>query len=246
MVIETLKPIARELALAALKIGAIKIRPEDPFLWASGTYNPIYNDNRMLLWYPAYRRLVLTGFMEVVKHLHETDAGFAPTFIAGTSTAGIPPATLLAHHMKLPLIYIRDEPKNHGMKNQIEGIDADMSLWEEGGPVIEDLISTGKSSVKAVQAVRNAKGEADYCFSIFNYGLPKAQDMFAGKIPFGPKREDILDKPCKVISLLDYPLLLAIGIEEGFIKKNDEAMLIDWMNDQDSWGDNHGFPRNVK
>ena len=104
--------------------------------------------------------------------------------IAGTSTAGISPATSLADEYRYPLIYIRDKPKDHGLRNQIEGIDAEIGLEGRQVLLIEDLISTGGSSVKAVQAIRNADGKCDDCISIFNYGFDVSEKMFAGEEPY--------------------------------------------------------------
>src|SRR3989338_966104 len=140
-----------ELAKIALKIGAIKLNTEVPFKWASGYFMPIYNDNRLLLGDAKHRQLVAEGLEHVIK-THQIPYDI----IAGTSTAGISPATTLADKLGVPLIYIRDKPKDHGLRNQIEGIDSDSDLNGKTVVVVEDLISPGGSSLKAVQAVRNA------------------------------------------------------------------------------------------
>jgi len=236
--ITDLEMIGKGIALAGLKIGAIKIRPEKPILWASKTYNPIYNDNRMFLFYQKYRRLVIEGFSEVLDNLsyiHDESL-----VIAGTSTSGIPWATILSEEFDLPLIYIRDKPKDHGLRNQIEGIDDEKDLEGKKVILIEDLISTGSSSVAAVDAIRKANGVCNLCLSIFNYGLPKPPKMFSGEIPY--KDDKKLESPCKVTSLLYYPQLLSIGIENGYIKKEEEEVLLEWMEDQPNWGEKHGFP----
>jgi len=240
---ETLEKISKELALAGLKIGAIKIRPNNPFLWASGTYNPIYNDNRMFLWHPEYRQLIADGFIELMEINHLFDVH--NLVIAGTSTSGIPLAERIAESLFLPEIYIRDKPKDHGLKNQIEGIDAEDDLSGYIVPLFEDLISTGGSSVKSVEAIRNAGGICNNCFSIFNYGLSKAKQMFAGEIPFDKEGHKLIS-PCEVGSILYYPDLLKIGIEHGFIDRAKENMLNEWMENQESWGVLHGFPPVLK
>lgn len=225
------KQISNTIALAGLRIGAIKIRPDKPFLWASGTYNPIYNDNRMFLFHPEYRNFILYGFMEMI----------TPTdnfVIAGTSTSGIPWATLLANDFSVPLIYVRDKPKDHGLKNQIEGIDAEKDLGGREVILIEDLVSTGGSSVAAVDAIRKANGNCNLCISIFNYGLPLPKRMFAGDFPYN-KNGDMLKEPCEIKSLLYYPQLLSVGIKNGFIKEDEENILLEWMEDQQHWGQNH-------
>src|SRR3989344_5696557 len=178
--------IDTELASRALKLKAIKLNPDKPFQWASGFFMPIYNDNRLFLFDSDNRALIGSGFMNIIsKEKIDFDV------IAGTATAGIPHATTLADYCTMPLIYIRDKPKDHGRKNQIEGIDSESDLEGKKVIVIEDLISTGGSSAKAVQAVRDANGEANYCLSIFNYGLDAAVEAFSS-----------LDPICNVRSLL--------------------------------------------
>ncbi len=236
---DKLEQISEAIALAGLQIGAIKIRPNDPFLWASGTYNPIYDDNRMFLFFPEYRRLITEGFITRMKRYYLMDNPHL--VIAGTSTSGIPHADRLAEALSLPEIYVRDKPKDHGLKNQIEGIDAEKSLKDFEVVLIEDLISTGGSSVAAVAAIRNASGFCRLCLSIFNYGLLNPFKMFTGEIPYN-KNGDRLQGGCAVESLLSYPRLLSIGIEKGFIKKTEREILLEWMDDQPNWGKNHGFP----
>jgi orotate phosphoribosyltransferase len=234
---------AYELANVALDISAIKLRPEDPFTWASGYRMPIYNDNRMLLGDVKHRRLVMTGFMELFE-----DAGLIVNMrstvdvIAGTSTAGIPHATSLADFLDLPMIYIRDKPKDHGMRNQIEGIDAESDLGGRSAVVIEDLISTGGSSAGAVHAVRQANGRCDYLFSIFSYGFSEAAELFEGKRPFD-KQGNLLSPPCAVASILTYPVLLSVAKERGCITAEQETLLAQWRADPFGWGAKHGFPK---
>ncbi len=223
-----LQRIATSLITAAFKIGAIKLRPTEPFTWASGWKSPIYNDNRMFLKYPESRRLITQG----LKYLTENNSGM-PDVIAGTSTAGIPHATSLANLLELPLIYIRDKPKDHGLQNQIEGIDSNSDLDGQEVTLIEDLVSTGGSSVNAVQAIRKAKGNIIHCFSIFSYGFPNAKQMFAGEIPF--KGEEKLDRPCKIDSIIRYPELIAYGIENQYVSKEHAELLHNWSQDPQGW-----------
>lgn len=217
-----------EIAKAGLEIKAIKLRPEDPFTWASGFRMPIYNDNRMFLFHPQYRELITSGFEAL---LGEEGVPSGPV-IAGTSTAGIPHATALANKLGLPLIYIRDKPKDHGLKNQIEGIDAEDDLRRLPTVVIEDLISTGGSSARAVQAVRDANGDCNYCLSIFNYGLDKATQAF-----------DVLDPKCNVGSLLTYDTLLRTAKDVGYLDTGQVKLLEEWRADPFGWGEKHGFPK---
>ncbi len=217
----------QKLAKAGLKIKAIKLNPEQPFLWASGYHMPIYNDNRMFLFYPEYRKLIINGFIDII---NKDNINFE--IIAGTSTAGIPHGALLAEELELPFIYIRDKPKGHGLKNQIEGIDAESDLKEGKVLVIEDLISTGGSSAKAVQAVRNANGIVEHCISIFSYGLDKAASAF-----------NKLSIPCKTNSILTYDILLEAAEDIGYMTDSQIKLLKEWKNSPFEWGTNHGFPK---
>ena len=217
----------REIARAGLEIKAIKLRPDDPFTWASGFRMPIYNDNRMFLFHPNHRALLAEGFGNLLE-----SEKIPYDVVAGTSTAGISPATTLADSLKQPMIYVRDKPKDHGLKNQIEGIDAESDLRGRRVVLVEDLISTGGSSAKAVQAIRDANGECNYCISIFNYGLDKAAQAF-----------DSLDPKCNVRSLLTYDTLLEVAKETGYINDQQAKMLAEWRADPFGWGEKHGFPK---
>jgi orotate phosphoribosyltransferase len=216
---------AGAVAEAGLSIGAIKLRPNDPFTWASGYRMPIYNDNRMFLFYPEYRDLITEGLGSLA---HEI------TFdvIAGTSTAGIAPAALLANNFLRPLIYVRDKPKDHGLKNQIEGIDAESNLSGYRVLLIEDLISTGGSSANAVQAIRNAKGICDDCISIFDYELDKSREAF-----------NALNPRCRIKSLLYYSKLIAVAKKTKRITREERAILSEWRKDPFNWGEKQGFPK---
>ena len=217
-----------ELAKIALKIGAIKLNTEVPFKWASGYFMPIYNDNRLLLGDAKHRQLVAEGLEHVIK-THQIPYDI----IAGTSTAGISPATTLADKLGVPLIYIRDKPKDHGLRNQIEGIDSDSDLNGKTVVVVEDLISPGGSSLKAVQAVRNARGTVNHMLSIFNYGLKEAEQQFA-------------DENVIVHSLLTYDVLLQIAQEKNYIDSEQLNVLKEWREDPLAWGALHGFPAGEK
>lgn len=218
--------IDRDVARVGLEIGAVKLRPDDPFTWASGFKMPIYNDNRMFLAKSDHRRLIADGFLELaMKHPLVRWYG-----VAGTSTAGISPATTFADLTESPLIYVRDKPKDHGLKNQIEGIDAELGLGGKKYLLIEDLISTGGSSARAVQAIRDAGGTCRYCFSIFNYGFSEAVRAF-----------EELDPRCEVRSILTYDTLLEVAKEVGSITSEQAKMLTEWRKDPFGWGEAHGF-----
>ena len=219
--------VGKNIAKVSLEIGSIKLRPADPFTWASGFRMPIYNDNRMLLFYPEYRKLIAKGFRNIIKKENiECDV------IAGTSTAGIPHAAILADLLKKPMIYIRDKPKEHGLKNQIEGLDSDKDLEGKKVIVIEDLISTGGSSAKAVQAVRDAKGEVEYCLSIFSYGLQEANNAF-NELPIKTETR----------SILTYDVLLKAAKEVNYLTADQIKLLAGWRKDPFGWGAKNGFPK---
>ncbi|MEK6859772.1 MAG: orotate phosphoribosyltransferase [Nanoarchaeota archaeon] len=234
--------IERKIAKAGLEIKAIKLNPDNPFTWASGYRMPIYNDNRMFLWYPEHRKLIMSGFLGLMAQ-DGFYTGKSYDFIAGTSTSGIPWAEKLADNRNKPMVYVRDKPKDHGLKNQIEGIDAESNLQGKKGILIEDLISTGGSSVAAVQALRDANGICNHCYSIFNYGFEKAQKMFMGDEAFDKEERRRLDPPCKVKSLLTYDTLLQVAIETGRISPQQAAMLSEWRTDPFGWGEKRGFPK---
>jgi orotate phosphoribosyltransferase len=219
--------IGRAIARLGLEIGAIKLRPDDPFRWASGYRMPVYNDNRMFLFHPQARRTIAKGFAALIE-----ERKIAPDVVAGTATAGIPHGALLADLLSLPYIYVRDKPKAHGLRNRIEGLDADSDLGGRRVVVIEDLISTGGSSAQAVQAVRDANGIGNWCLSIFGYGLERAAEQFAG-----------LDPPCEFESLLTFPVLLDEARGGGFLAPEQIVLLEAWRKDPFGWGERNGFPR---
>ncbi len=222
-----MEDIGRTIAEHGLRIGAIKLNPDEPFRWASGYRMPVYNDNRMFLFHPEARRLIARGLADIVER-----EGIAPEVVAGTATAGIPHGALLADLLSLPFIYIRDKPKAHGLKNRIEGLDAESDLGGRRVVVIEDLISTGGSSAKTVVAVREANGRADWCLSIFSYGLEKAEAEFTSLTP-----------PCRFASLLTFPVLLDVAKSGGFLGAPQIALLEAWRKDPFGWGEAHGFPK---
>jgi len=224
-----------KLANEELQMNVTKLKPENPFLWASKFWMPIYNDNRMLLYNPRTRRLIAQGFESYIeKEKIKVDV------VAGTSTAGIPHGAILAEKLNKPFIYIREKPKDHGMRNQIEGIDAESDLKGKRVLVIEDLISTGGSSAKAVDAVRKANGRVDYLFSIFNYKLEEANNMFDGIASFESSGAT-LNPAVNVRSLLTYDTLLEVAVKNGFINRKQQLMLEEWRADPFGWGAKHGY-----
>jgi orotate phosphoribosyltransferase len=181
----------------------------------------------MFLFHPEMRRTIAQGLAGIVEA-----EGIDPEVVAGTATAGIPHGALLADLLSLPYIYIRDKPKAHGLQNRIEGLDADSDLEGRRVVVIEDLISTGGSSARAVEAVREANGEADWCLSIFGYGLDKAKEQF-----------EAMDPTCHFRSLLTFPVLLETAKTGGFLASDQIELLAAWRKDPFGWGEAHGFPK---
>jgi orotate phosphoribosyltransferase len=213
--------VSYRLAETALKIGAITLNPRNPYTWASGYRMPIYNDNRLFLSLPDTRALIASGFQELIR-LNNLRC----EVIAGTATAGIPHATTLADRMALPLIYVRQQAKGHGLRNRIEGGDPHGAFCV----LIEDLISTGSSSLEAVTMLRESGAEISACLAIFNYGFEEARISFE-------------NSKCKFFCLLNLSQLLDVAIEEKRIEKNDVALLMDWQSAPFEWGERHGFPK---
>jgi orotate phosphoribosyltransferase len=207
--IETAKKIAAYL----LQIKAIKLQPQTPFTWASGWKSPIYCDNRVSLSYPHIRTFIKENLAATIsKQYADVEV------IAGIATAGIAQGALVAEYLNLPFMYVRPEPKKHGMGNQIEG------HLEAGQKVVmvEDLISTGGSSLKAVAPVREAGCEVLGVASIFNYGFQTAADNF--------KAAD-----CAFFSLSDYSALLEVALETGDIKQEELEVLKAWRENPSGW-----------
>ena len=205
------KLIAKDL----LSIGAVFLRPEEPFTWASGIKSPIYCDNRLTLTAPAVRTDVEKGLAEIVKnHYPEAEV------LMGTSTAGIAHAAITAHLLDMPMGYVRSGAKDHGRGNQIEG------KLEKGQKVvvIEDLISTGGSVIEVVEALREAGAEVLGIASIFTYGMKKGLDRLA-------------EANVKNVSLTDFDCIAEVAAEENYIKKEDIARLIAFRNNpsDESW-----------
>ncbi len=214
------------LAKEALQLGAIRLRPDDPFTWASGFRMPIYNDNRQLLALPKARALVAEAFSEMLKALD-----FDPDNIAGTATAGIPHATTLADRMGKPLSYVRSSGKDHGLHQQIEGLGPSGNYEKARVLLIEDLISTGGSSIKAVAAIVSAGGVCPYTLAIFTYGLQASVDAFSSLHP-----------PCTFHTILEYDSMVETALEIGYVDESGAALLTEWRESPFGWGEKHGFP----
>jgi len=196
-----------------LQIKAIKLQPENPFTWASGWKSPIYCDNRKTLSYPAIRTYIRQQFVNAI------NKDFAkPDVIAGVATGGIAQGALVAQEMGLPFVYVRSEAKKHGLTNMIEGdIEKGQSVV-----VIEDLISTGGSSLKAVEALREKGCEVKGMAAIFTYGFDVAENNF--------KSAD-----CKLTTLTNYTTLINVALDKGYITEKDVTSLSEWRTNPDTW-----------
>lgn len=204
----------KEIAKGLLFIGAVFLRPDEPFTWASGIKSPIYCDNRLTLTAPQVRIKVEQGLAAVIReHYPQCEV------LMGTSTAGIAHAAITGHIMDLPMGYVRGSAKDHGRTNQIEG------KLEKGQKVvvIEDLISTGGSVLETVEALRNAGAEVLGIASIFTYGMAK-----------GIERMDAAG--IKNVSLCDLDTLVEVAAEEGYIKDSDVERLIAFRNNPSDEG----------
>jgi orotate phosphoribosyltransferase len=203
------KAVAEKL----LQVEAVKLSPANPFTWASGWKSPIYCDNRKVLSFPYVRDFIKSELCNVIfEHFPDADA------LAGVATAGIPWGAMAADQLKLPFIYVRPKPKEHGLGNQIEG------SFKKGQRilVIEDLISTGKSSLQVVDVLKAAEVEIIGMVSIFNYGFDQAVKAFesAGVV---------------TRSLTNYPTMIELAIERGIVTASDKVLLMNWSKDPANW-----------
>lgn len=223
----TMEAYCRIIAQKALELGAIRLSVDKPFLWASGYYMPIYNDNRSLLVDSETRTNIAKAFRCLL-----SDTKFVPDNIAGTATAGIPHATTLADALGKSLSYVRSSSKDHGLAHQIEGLGKDGTYENKNVLLIEDLVSTGKSSIAAVKAVVEAKGNCPYCFAIFTYGLEAAKTAF-----------EELNPKCQLKTILDYDYVISEAKRIGYINEEEAKILSEWRTDPFGWGEKHGFKK---
>jgi len=204
-----------EVAKKLLQIDAIKLQPDNPFTWASGLRSPIYCDNRKTLSYSDIRTEIKTALATKASELWEFD------MVAGVATAGIAHGALIAEHLNLPFIYVRSSAKKHGARNQIEG---DITQGKRC-LVVEDLISTGGSSIEAVNVLIEAGLEVAGVMAIFTYQLQKATDNFT-------------EANCPFATLSNYQALLEAGREIEYISEDQLATLKEWRKDPKAWSEN--------
>jgi orotate phosphoribosyltransferase len=198
----------QQLAKDLLDIKAVQINPKDYFTWTSGIKSPIYCDNRLTMSYPSVRKKIAESFVKKIQ-----DLDIKPDVIAGCATAGIPHAAWLAEALELPMVYVRSKPKEHGKGNHIEG----KLNGNENVLVIEDLISTGGSSIQAAQAVQKTGAEVIGVFAIFSYGLEKAQKNFS-------------EANLSYQTLTNFDALIELLVEEKSISETEKEELLEWRN----------------
>ena len=204
----------KAVAERLLQINAIQLKPENPFTWTSGWKSPIYCDNRKSLGFPPVREFIKSEFCNLIfTQLEEAEV------LAGVATAGIPWGAMAADQLKLPYVYVRSKPKEHGLGNQIEG------HFEPGQKtvVIEDLFSTGKSSLEAVSVLRAAGADVIGAVGIFDYGFDTARDAFAAAgVPF--------------FALSNYAALIDLAVEKGLVTPEQQSLLMEWRQSPSTWG----------
>lgn len=207
------KQIAKETADLLLQIEAIRLQPNKPFTWASGWKSPIYCDNRTTLSFPKVRNFLRDQMVLAIKNAYGT-----PDVIAGVATGAIAIGVLVAEKMNVPFVYVRPEPKKHGRQNQIEGhLQKNKSVV-----VVEDLISTGKSSLNAVEALKKAEADVKGMMAIFSYGFEIAHQNF-----------NKAQLPLQVLSTYEY--LLEQAVENNYINKDDLKTLKEWRINPAEW-----------
>lgn len=212
-IIKVQEETAARVAEMLLQIQAIKLNTEKPFTWSSGWKSPIYCDNRLSLSYPEIRKVICAGLVQAIR-----ENFFTAESIAGVATAGIAQGALVADALNLPFLYVRPKPKDHGMENLIEG----KITKGQKVVVVEDLVSTGGSSLKSVQALRDAGFEVLGMVSIFNYGFDIATRNF-------------YDANTSLISLSDYSQLLKFALDKKYITDEQLTSLKAWRVDPSSW-----------
>jgi orotate phosphoribosyltransferase len=205
--------VAENIARIFLEIGVVKLNTEKPFIWASGWKSPIYCDGRISLSYPQVRSYIKNEIFELIeKRFPEMEA------IAGVATAGIPQGVLVADLLDLPFLYVRTKPKGHGMENMVEG----EVVKGQKVVVVEDLVSTGSSSLKATAALDLVGLDIMGLISVFTYGFDEARDRFANaNVPF--------------ISLSNYDILIKEAVEQDLISAGDIASLQEWRKAPHLW-----------
>lgn len=205
--------MADKVAEILLNVNAVILRTKPPFRWASGILSPIYTDNRILMSHTKEREFIINSFMKLIKQNKIKFYGFA-----ATATAGIPWAAWLSQKLKRPMVYVRSETKDHGRENLVEG------KIEQGKNyiVVEDLVSTGNSSINTINAVREKNGNVEYCISIFTYELEKAINNFESA-------------NVKLLSLTNFTSFVKTALKKKYISREQLTHIMDWKKHPEGW-----------
>jgi len=206
--------IARKVAEILLDVNAVKLSVKNPFTYTSGLISPIYTDNRVLISYVQERDVIVGGFIDLIK-----ERGLKPDFLAGTATAGIPWAAFVAERMNLPMVYVRSKPKEHGAGKQIEG------MLPEGKTVliIEDLVSTGGSSLNSVESIRGeGKGIVHEVLAIFSYGMEESETAFR-------------NASTALSTLTNVEVLLEVAKEKNYITEEEANEVKRFISNPPAW-----------
>lgn len=205
---------AEYVAEILLKAKAVTLKPEKPYTFASGIKSPVYCDNRLLMRYPDMRKKIVKAFIRLIKK-----NGLKFDVVCGTAIAGVTWAALIAEKLKKPMIYVRKQSKEHGKQNLIEG----KLVKGETVLVIEDLISTGGSSVGAVNNVKEAGGDVIGCVAIFTYEMEKAKTAFE-------------QAQCPVFALTDFTTMVDAAVTQGYIEEDEKEKVLKWNKNPEAWG----------
>ncbi|MFC2154432.1 orotate phosphoribosyltransferase [Candidatus Altiarchaeota archaeon] len=208
-----------DVARILLEIKAVTLSPEKPYRYVSGILSPIYTDNRLLMSYPQERKKIIDFFVELVER-----GRLSPDTIAGVASSGIPHAAWLADRLDKPMVYVRKASKDHGKENLIEG---KLGVGEKT-VLVEDLISTGGSSLASIEAIRSSGGIVENCLVIFTYNMKKAVEGFKAA-------------QVKLVSLTDFATLIEVAAKEEYISRDEAAKAIQWNQDPSGWGKKMGL-----
>lgn len=205
--------MADKIAEMLLKVNAVMLRTKPPFRWVSGILAPIYTDNRILMSYVREREFIVNSFIKLIRKNKVDFDGFA-----GTATAGIPWAAWLSQKLKKPMVYVRSEAKDHGKENLVEG------RVQEGKKyiVVEDLVSTGSSSLNTINAVREKNGVVESCIAIFTYELEKSKNGFESA-------------NVKLLALTDFTSFVKTALKKKYISKEQLTHIMDWKKNPEGW-----------
>ncbi len=210
---------SEQTAKILLTLKAVSLNPKTPFRYSSGILSPIYTDCRLLMSYPVERREIRDFYIQKIQ-----STGIKFDVIAGTATAGIPHAAWIAEALNLPMVYVRGRAKDHGKGNRIEGnVTAGQKV-----AVIEDLISTGESSVETAKALKEAGCEVTHVFSIMTYQMPISEKNFS-------------EHKLELITLTNIESLIAEAVKMGYVEESEKNMILNWTANPTDWGKNNGF-----